>query len=234
MAATLVMMVPHSPAAASTSAVPQGHAPGTHRSTHLGGVVPVLASRRVFVLGDSLTCGTLMYGVSSSPYLFRAMRSAHLVASPSPSAQVGRTVGEGLGVLRRAHVAGRTVLIALGTNDSSASTRSAARWIGAARAIVGPDTTLLWVGIALGARPAAADRVNAGLRAGVTSDNRRQRSLGRSGRTYFLDWDAYARDHLIANRPDGIHYSPENYGRRAAFYAGTVRGGAAYVPYVSA
>jgi hypothetical protein len=39
------------------------------------------------------------------------------------------------------------------------------------------------------------------------------------------NWCGYALAHHIANGPDGIHYGPTGYQRRAAFYAAVIAAG---------
>ena len=185
---------------------------------------------RVFVLGDSLTLGTLIYG--SPSHLVNAARDDGLALTPRPNARVGRRVGEGLAIL--SHVgAHRTVLIALGTNDLSATSAQAASWIRTARRLAGPTATIFWVNLRLtGAQFRFQTRVNAGLLAGVRRDRTAQELVGATGRAYVLDWSRYAQLHRIANGRDGIHYSPLNYAKRADFYTGCIAGVASFHAYV--
>jgi hypothetical protein len=188
------------------------------------------APSRVYVFGDSLTVGTIMYG--SPSYLSTAMHDAHLTLAARPSAKVGRRVGEGLALLPSVPDGRRTALIALGTNDVQASADAAATWIRRARELLGPGVEIFWVNLRLtGARFSHQTQVNAGLLAGVRADDARQVAAGHVGRSHVLDWYSYARDHHVANRPDGIHYSLPNYRIRAIFYAESLAANPRYLPY---
>lgn len=192
-------------------------------------------STREFVVGDSLTVGTL-YCWRPYPCLPTAMARAGLRLVPSPDARIGRRVDEGLAVLAaaRPRVAGSTVVIALGTNDVLVTGRSAARaWVAAARAALGPDTTFVWVNLRLtGTRFVHQAAINAGLLEGVQADARAQRAAHRGGRSAVLDWSGYAARTRTPNGRDGIHYSPEGYQSRAAFYVAAGSGHPAVERYV--
>jgi hypothetical protein len=179
---------------------------------------PTTRPRRVFVVGDSLTLATLVDGAPA--YLPTAVSAVGLALSPVPSAVGGRKVATGLAILAATPHLPDTVLIALGTNNSTASFADAASWIAAARHIVGPSRTILWVNLRMsGERYEGYTTVNAGLLAGVRADNAESLAARRPGRSYVLDWCGYARAAHITNGPDGVHYSVENYALRAAFYA---------------
>jgi lysophospholipase L1-like esterase len=182
------------------------------------------------VFGDSLTVGTIVYG--SPSYLGAAMRTAHLTLAAQPSARVGRRVGEGLALLPSVPSGRRTVLIALGTNDLGATATTSATWIRRARELVGADVEIFWVNISLtGSRYRNQTQVNAGLLAGVRADDAWQAATGRVGRSHVLDWSSYARDHHVANRPDGMHYSLPNYRIRAIFYAESLAADPRFLQY---
>jgi hypothetical protein len=187
---------------------------------------------RVWVLGDSLTSGTLMYG--DPRYLVAEMDRRDRELSPRPSTRVGRTVAEGMAVLDARTGLPDDVLIALGTNDWLASSTTAAGWIAKARRIVGPHRDLYWVNLAMtgSARDAGERRINSGLLSGVRADNATMRSQGRPGRSFLLEWNAFARDKGIPNTRDGIHYTVSGYAARARFMAGTLAGSTYYAPYV--
>jgi hypothetical protein len=212
-----------------------GHDPGrtppvasTPRPTPTEALLP--APSPVHVIGDSLTVGTIVYG--SPSYLRSAMGHAHLTLAAAPSARVGRRVDEGLALLTGVPQGRRTVLIALGTNDIGASARTAASWIRRAREVLGPEAEIFWVNLQLtGPRFHNQTRVNAGLLAGARDDNARQVASGSVGRTHVLDWYSYARDHGVANRPDGIHYCPANYRVRATFYAESLAADSHFLRY---
>ncbi len=230
--ATALTLAPTAPSAAATARPdPVGVVTPTPRPAVRAAPRPVApAPSHVYVFGDSLTVGTIVYG--SPSYLSTAMHDAHLVLAARPSAKVGRTVGEGLALLPSVPDGRRTVLIALGTNDMRASADTAASWIRRARELLGPDVEIFWVNLRLtGARFSHQTQVNAGLLAGVRADDARQLADGHAGRSHVLDWFSYARDHHVGNQHDGIHYSLPNYRIRATFYAESLAADPRYLHY---
>ena len=196
---------------------------------------PIVATR-AFVVGDSLTVGTL-YCRPPYPCLPATMTRAGVRLSPPPDARIGRKVAEGLAVPASAgtRIGTSTVVIALGTNDVGvADPRTAARgWVVRARSILGTDATFVWVNLRLtGTRFAHQAAINQGLLDGVRADERAQRAAHRGGRAAVLDWSSYAAATGTANGRDGIHYSPQGYQVRAAFYAGTLSGDPVFAPWV--
>lgn len=187
---------------------------------------------RVWVLGDSLTVGTLVYGDPS--YLEAAMSRRGRELSPRPSAKVGRTVAQGMAVLSATRGLPDDVVIALGTNDWWSSSSTAASWVARARRLVGPYRDIYWVGLAMtgSSYDVGERRINSGLLAGVHEDDAVADATGRPGRSYLLDWHAYVRDKGITNTGDGIHYSRSGYAARARFMAGALVGLSTYAAYV--
>jgi len=222
------------PGVASASMV----APGPSRGAPTGPLVPapppLPPAHQIYVLGDSLTVGTLVYG--DPGYLRAAASSAHLALKPAPSAKVGRRVAEGVEILRAQRDLPGAVLVALGTNDWTSSAADAAGWVRTVRSIVGPHVRLYWVNVSMtGSRYAAAvARIDQGLLDGVRADNARLQRDGADGASRVLDWRSFALDRGIANGSDGIHYPLEGYRQRAAFYVGAVTGAPAYTDYVLA
>jgi hypothetical protein len=211
--------------------------PAPSKGASTGPTSPLPASlppaRQVFVLGDSLTVGTLQYG--DPGYLRSAASAAHLALWPAPSAKVGRRVDEGLAILRGQHGLS-TVLVALGTNDWTASSAEASSWVRTVRSLVGPGATIYWVNISMTGPKYAASvaRINAGLLGGVRADNARLAASGATGASRVLDWRSFVLDEAIANGSDGIHYPLDGYRHRAAFYVGAITGDPAYSAYVIA
>jgi lysophospholipase L1-like esterase len=188
----------------------------------------------LFVLGDSLTVGTLVYG--SPRFLPAAAAAAGIALRPAPSAKVGRRVDEGLAILAAQRHLPDAVLVALGTNDLLEATRaSAASWIRRARALIGPGRDLFWVDLKLtGGRFARQAGINAGLRDGVRADNAAAAAAGWHGRSYVLAWNAFATDQGIRNCSDGIHYGVAQYALRAKFYLDTLAGSPSVQRYLVA
>lgn len=213
-------------------------APGPARGAPTGPILPVAAplppARQIYVLGDSLTVGTLVYG--DPGYLRTAATAARLALQPAPSAKVGRTVAEGLAILRARNDLPGTVLVALGTNDWTSSAAEASSWVRAVRAAVGPDVTLYWVNLSMSGRTYAPSvvRINQGLLDGVRADNARQQRDGRDGASRVLDWRSFAVDHRVVNGRDGVHYPLTGYRQRAAFYVGAVTDAEGFADYVLA
>jgi hypothetical protein len=158
----------------------------------------------LFVVGDSLTVG-------AEPWLADAVRARgwHLTGV---DARVGRTVPEGLAVLRKRARAGAlpaTVIVALGTNNLGASAADIETWVSTARGIVGDQRQLGWVNISVA--PPRAER------AAEIDD-----ALAASARRWnvqVLDWQGWTRRNGITNKADGIHYEDAVYRLRALFYA---------------
>ena len=191
------------------------------------------APDRVAAVGDSLLVGTLIYGDPS--YLRRAVDAAGLRLSPRPSAEVGRTVTEGLRVLGDLDRLPSSVLVELGTNNWRCGPAHTARWIARARAIVGPDRDVYWVNLRMtGRRYAAHRRVNTALVRGAATDATLQRAVGADGRTYVLDWHRYSLAVGVRPGRDGMHYGPSGYAVLARFIAGSLAGQAAYRPFLVA
>ena len=172
--------------------------------------ISLASTRRVFVVGDSLTVGT-------EPWL-RADVSGRGWTLTGVNARVGRPVAEGLSVLRQqASRLPNTVVIALGTNNLGASSQTVAGWLHQARTIVG-NRRLIWVNLCLS--PAVAPRL-----AAYRSLNASLAALAPRYGVHIANWCSYALAHHISNGPDGIHYEPAGYQRRAAFYASVIATG---------
>jgi lysophospholipase L1-like esterase len=194
----------HEPRAESATVRPSlaAHLPAAVASSP-----PARVSRRVFVVGDSLTVG-------AEPWLRAALRR-HGWTLTGVDARVGRPVAEGLSLLRahRTRLPG-TVVIALGTNDLGAGSQTVRSWLRSARAIAGPRR-LVWVDLCLAPavdpRLAAYRQINQSL----------FRYAARFG-VVVADWCGYAASHHVRPGLDGIHYGPDGYRQRASFYAAAV------------
>jgi lysophospholipase L1-like esterase len=169
----------------------------------------LLQTRRVFVVGDSLTVGT-------EPWL-RADISRRSWTLTGVDARVGRPVAEGLSVLRqRGPQLPSTVVIALGTNNLGASSQAVAGWLRQARAIAG-NRRIIWVNLCLSP---AVPRLGS-----YRALNTLLAKLAPRHGVQVANWCAYALAHHISPGPDGIHYGPAGYQRRAAFYASVIAPG---------
>jgi hypothetical protein len=162
------------------------------------------AAPELFVVGDSLTVG-------AEPWLADAVRARGWRLT-GVDARVGRTVPEGLAVLRKHARAGTlpaTVLVALGTNNLGASAADIETWMSTARGIVGDERQLGWVNISVAApRAERAAEIDTALAASARRWN-----------VQVLDWNGWARRNGITNKADGIHYEDGAYRLRALFYA---------------
>jgi len=167
------------------------------------------AVEEVYVVGDSLTVGV-------KPWLARDM-AAHGVRLVGVDARVSRPVDEGLALLRSTgdRLPG-TVVVALGTNNLSATRTQVEGWLRTARQLVG-DRRLIWVNLTVDlAKAPHLDRfeqINATIAA----------IAPRYG-IEVADWDRWSAEYGVTTRPDGIHYEDRAYRLRAWFYAAAVAG----------
>jgi lysophospholipase L1-like esterase len=184
---------PLATAAPANAAVTVGSAPRAASPPH-----------RVFVVGDSLTVGT-------QPWLRAAMHRRGWTLA-GVDARVGRPVSEGLAVLR-AHRASLppVVLLALGTNNLGATSQDVKSWLQSARRIAG-TRPIVWVNLCLN------DTQQPRLRGFHAINAALVKYAPRFG-IKVADWCRYAGRHGVTNGPDGIHYGPDAYRVRAAFYA---------------
>jgi hypothetical protein len=165
------------------------------------------AVEEVFVVGDSLTVGV-------EPWLAGDMAS-HGVRLVGVDARVSRPVDEGLAVLRSAgERLPSTVVVALGTNNLSATRTQIEGWLRTARQLVG-DRRLIWVNLSVDLDKAPHldrfEQINAAIAAAAP----------RYG-IEVADWDRWSADYGVTTRPDGIHYEDRAYRLRAWFYAEAV------------
>lgn len=210
--ATVVLLVPllawalrtdDAPAQAA-AARPLAAAPANATVTVASGPRAAPLPHRVFVVGDSLTVGT-------QPWLRAALHRRGWTLAGA-DARVGRPVNEGLAVLR-AHRATLPpyVLIALGTNNLGATAQEVRTWLRSARGIAG-TRQVVWVNLCLN------DTQQPRLHGFRAINDALLRYAPRFGITV-ADWCRYAGRHGVTNGPDGIHYGPDAYRIRAAFYA---------------
>lgn len=167
----------------------------------------VPADRRVFVVGDSLTEG-------AEPWLGAAVAARGWTLT-GIDARVGRTVPEGLAVLRRrARSLPPTVIVALGTNNLGASAADVEKWVSSARHIAGAGRRVVWVNLAVAGSPGRVERGRE-INAALTDASRRWD-------VDVLDWAAWTRRNGVTTKVDGIHYEDGAYRLRALFYAGAL------------
>lgn len=182
--------------------------------------------KTAYILGDSLT-------YKARRYLEPALSSQGWQSNPATDSRIGRMVSEGLSILTDQQELPDTVLIALGTNDWLATTAQAASWIAQARAILGPDRTIIWVNLDMaGEKYSNFVNVNQGLLEGAQRDNRQLKRQQAAGRTYVADWYSFAQDRHIKHSRDGVHYKQGANKQRMEFYAGVLSQAQDYLPYL--
>lgn len=193
--------------AASTVVSPAAEPPATVAPAPPPVVAPPRQSTAVpalLVVGDSLTVG-------AAPWLTDAVRARGWRLT-DVDARVGRTVPEGLAVLKKRARAGTlpsTVIVALGTNNLGASDADIEAWVSTARSVVGDARQLAWVNISVAApRAERAYEIDTALAASARRWN-----------VQVLDWYGWTRRNGITNKADGIHYEDGVYRLRALFYA---------------
>jgi hypothetical protein len=198
---------PASPTTVSASSGAQRAADWPKAENDVADRARVPLDRRVFVVGDSLTEG-------AEPWLERAVTARGWTLT-GVDARVGRSVRDGLAVLRRrVRTLPPTVIVALGTNNLGASAADVEAWLADARRIVGPERRVVWVNLAVAGSPGRIARgreINAALRMSA-----------RRWDVDVLDWAAWARRNGVATKSDGIHYADGAYRLRALFYAGAL------------
>jgi hypothetical protein len=204
--------------APATSAPPTGSTSESPRSPD--------GAQRAYVLGDSLT-------YKARKHLAPALDARGWESNPATDSRIGRMVAEGLSILAARTDLPDTVLIALGTNDWLSSAAQSASWIAAARKIIGPQRTLIWVNLDMtGEKYGNYVTVNQGLLEGAARDNRQLKKQSASGRTYIADWAAFAADHRITHSKDGVHYKDGANRQRMEFYAGALALDPEYLVYL--
>jgi len=162
------------------------------------------AAPYVFVVGDSLTVG-------AEPWLGDAVRARGWRLT-GVDARVGRTVTEGLAVLkRRARTLPPTVIVALGTNNLGASAADIEAWVATARRTVGDNRELGWVNLSVSDDTPRGERARE-IDAALTTSAKRWN-------VQVLDWYGWSHRNGVTNKADGIHYEDGVYRLRALFYA---------------
>lgn len=182
--------------------------------------------KTAYILGDSLT-------YKARRYLEPALSSQGWRSNPATDSRIGRMVSEGLSILADQQELPDTVLVALGTNNWLSTTAQAASWISQARAIIGPNRTLIWVNLDMaGEKYSNFVNVNQGLLEGANRDNRQLKREQAAGRTYVADWYSFAQDRRIKHSKDGVHYKQGANEQRMEFYAGVLSQAQDYLPYL--
>jgi hypothetical protein len=182
--------------------------------------------QRAYVLGDSLT-------YKARKHLAPALNAQGWESNPATDSRIGRMVAEGLSILAEQTDLPGTVLIALGTNDWLSSAAQSASWIAAARKIIGPQRTLIWVNLDMvGEKYSNYVTINQGLLEGAARDNRQLKRQSASGRTFIADWAAFAADRRIPHSKDGVHYKDGANRQRMEFYAGALALDPEYLEYL--
>jgi len=154
----------------------------------------------VVVIGDSLTVGTEMYGVTLTQSLFNAG-----VSNVYVSAENGRTTQQGIIELERLSVVEGAVILALGTNDVAAgSPEEFGELIDRAVTAVPNNVDIYWLNLYTD-QWISDDTYNAKI------DQRADLHAN----LFVMDFESFATTSWLEE--DGIHLSPEGYVNRAAF-----------------
>ena len=154
----------------------------------------------VVVIGDSLTVGTEMYGVTITQGLFDAG-----VSNVHVSAKNGRTTHQGIVELERLSIVEGAVVLALGTNDVAAgSPEEFGELIDRAVAAVPNNVNIYWLNLYTD-QWVSDDTYNAKI------DQRADLHAN----LFVMDFESFASLNWLEE--DGVHLSPEGYVNRAAF-----------------
>jgi hypothetical protein len=160
--------------------------------------------KEAFVVGDSLT-------VAAQPWLEASFRG-HGWRLTGFDAKNGRIVEEGLAVLQaQAAKLPATVVIALGTNNLSASPGTVRSWLQQARAIA-VGRRIVWVDLCLD--DAASPRLGA-----FHGINQALISAASEFRIEVAGWCRFSTARGVKTVADGIHYDDTASQVRADFYA---------------
>ena len=160
-------------------------------------------SKSVLIVGDSLTVGSrngLIKGLENSGW------DVQVVASQ------GDTILRAGGKIKKVSRIPRLVVAALGTNDYS---RNEAEIVDYGERFIkklGPDKKVMWVNVFLdenkNSRYIGWEDVNIGLEQLANSNPDTVR---------LFDWYKHVEENNIETTSDGVHYSSENYSKRAQF-----------------
>lgn len=171
---------------------------------------PVVLRGEVFVVGDSLTVG-------AEPFIEEEL-AARGWRVTEVEARVGRRAERGIEILEDdAGSLPPTVLIALGTNNLSATPEEVEKWLRDARRVVG-NRRLIWVDLCLD--DAVAPRLATFREINETLEE----ASGRY-RVEVAHWCRFAETQGLTTSSDGIHYEAEAYRLRARFYAEALSSG---------
>ena len=177
-------------------------------------VRPAVTRPQVYVQGDSLTVGI----IDALPTLLPANK---LIVS----ARIGRTVGEGMGLLRayaRKPGLPQVIVVQLGLNNDPAQTSVFTAMIAQTMAAAGSSRCVIWVNLyhrtttLVGKR-----RVSANI---FTQTNTLMaRAAARYKRLSIVDWASAAQRHPEWTSYDGIHPGPIGLASFAQMIAGAVK-----------
>lgn len=160
-------------------------------------------SKAVLIVGDSLTVGSrtsLIKGLESSGWEVQVQ------------AEQGDTILRAGGKIKKVSRIPRLVVSALGTNDWARSESEIVEYGEKFIKKVGQDRTVLWVNVFLdeskNPKYSNWESVNKGINR-LASEN--------SDKVRVFDWYKYVKDNNITTLQDGVHYSAEDYRKRADF-----------------
>jgi len=152
----------------------------------------------VFIEGDSLTVGM----EQSLPALLAAAGW-----TVTMDAQIGRATPDGISILAdRTYEIGRTLVVALGTNDPPNAAEFSSRVDEVMNIAAG--RRVIWVTVARAGWDALDDAL-------ITAQ-------ARWANLHVIDWRPVIADHPEMLAGDGIHLTPAGYDLRAAFVAAAI------------
>lgn len=166
-------------------------------------VADAAGSKSVLVIGDSLTVGSrnsLIRGLEKSGW------NVQVVASQND------TILKARGKIKKVSRIPRLVVAALGTNDYARSEEEIVNYGKRFIKKLGPGKKVMWVNVFMdetkNQRYVGWEDVNIGLER-LAEEN--------SDTIRLFDWYNYATENDIETLSDGVHYSGENYTKRAQF-----------------
>ena len=160
----------------------------------------ILPLDAVVVIGDSLTVGTEIYGVTLTQSLFDAG-----VSNVYVSAENGRTTQQGIIELERLSVVEGAVILALGTNDiASSSPEEFGELIDRAVTAVPNNVDIYWLNL----------YTDQWISDDTYNETINQRA-DLHANLFVMDFESFATTNWLEE--DGIHLSPEGYVNRTAF-----------------
>lgn len=204
------LLAPAASAASETGLVPRGQTTSGAAQARNARLRPPAAERasratrpKVAVVGDSLTVE--LAELLDKKFSRQGWRLSWV------DARVGRGTSEGLDILRTRHWEG-TAVVALGTNDYSASEETVRSWIREASRIAGKSRRVAWINL----------HMDPDAKAGYANFRTINAHLKEATRgvpnVRVFDWAAFAAREGVSLGSDGVHYPWDTFPQRAFFY----------------